>query len=312
MLELRLLKALVTIAEERSVTRAARRLHITQPAMSATLRKIREAFDDPLFVRSGGGLATTERAEEVLVEARKIIATVEALERETAAFDPATDELELRIEASDFTHSVLLPSVMRILAEEAPRTRLFMQPLALDRLAHSLDEGSLDFAILPAFLAPPALRMRKLFEEDFVCVMRRGHPMDREPFTKEALSACAHLRVTPTGTEGRSRVDRAFEAQDQIRDIRLTVTSYNAVPAVVAVTDLVSLFPRGMASRLGEEFSVHELPIPLEAISMSLIWHPRKQTGRSHRWARELLARAAMQAYRKRTAEVTSAAFGRG
>ena len=297
MLDIRLLKALVTVAEERSVTRAARRLHVTQPAMSANLRKLRTVFRDPLFVRSGSGLAATERAEEILVEAREILDRIEALRRATLSFDPTVDELELRIAASDFTHAVLLPSIMRRLETEAPETRLIMEPLSLDRLAPSLEDGSLDFAILPAFLAPAALKMRKLFEEDFVCVMREGHPLDRPPLTKKSLAACGHLRVSPAAAERRSRVDRVFEAQNQIRDVRLTVTGYNAVPAVLAATDLVSLFPRGMASRLGEGFALHELPFRLEPISMSLIWHPRKHTGRAHSWARQFLARAAKEAY---------------
>ena len=294
MIDRRALQTLVLLAEEGSVTRAAERLHATQPAMSASLRRLRETFGDPLLVRAGKRLVTTERADEILAKARAILELLEDLEQESAPFDPAVDALELRIEASDFTHRVLLAGVMRLLPEQAPRTRLSLRSLDFEGLERALTEGELDFAILPDFLAPVSMQARGLFEEDFVCLMRRGHPLDDAPLTGDAFSACPQVRVSPRPD---ARIDRVGAALGRSRDVRLTVSGYAAVPDVVAATDLIAIYPRGLGASLGEAFSLHELPFALEPISMSLVWHPRKQTSRAHRWARDFLARAAKQAY---------------
>jgi len=293
MIESRLLRALVVLFEVRSVTQAADRLHITQPAMSAALRRLREAFGDPLFVRAASGLVPTERAEEAVQQAREILMRMEALEQSVAEFDPLTDPLELHLAASDFVHSSILPRTMQMLLAEAPFTNLRVQSLALENLEQSLENGALDFAVLPEFLAPQGARMRKLFEEEFVYLMRRQHPMSKAALTMEKLARCDHLGVRPVIPNRTGRVDQAFAQRGLVRTIRLTTSGYSAVADIIADTDMVALYPRSWAVRLGDAFIRKEPPFELEATSMCLIWHDRKQTSRSHAWARDFLARAA-------------------
>lgn len=297
MIESRLLRALVILFEVRSVTQAADRLHITQPAMSATLRRLREAFDDPLFVRSASGLVPTERAEEAVQQAREILMRMEALEQSVAGFDPLTDPLDLHLAASDFVHSSILPRTMQMLLAEAPFTNLLVQSLALGNLEQSLENGTLDFAVLPEFLAPQSARRRKLFEEEFVYLMRRQHPMSKGTLTMENLSRCDHLGVRPVMPNRAGRVDQAFARRGLSRTIRLTTSGYSAVADIIADTEMVALYPRSWAVRLGDAFIRKEPPFALEAISMCLVWHDRKQTSRSHTWARDFLARAAKRVY---------------
>lgn len=301
MIESRLLRALVILLEVRSVTQAADRLNITQPAMSATLRRLRDVFEDPLFVRSASGLMPTERAEQAGQHAVEILERMQALEQTVVGFDPMTDPLDLHLTASDFVYSSILPRAMQMLLQEAPLTNLVVQSLDLGNLDLSLENGTLDFAVLPAFLAPQGARIRKLFEEQFVYLMRRNHPIGKSPLTMQTLSRCAHLGVRPVLPNRAGRVDRIFSQQGLVRNIRLTTSSYSAVAEIVSDTDLVALYPRRWADRLGDGLIKHEVPFDLEPISMCLIWHPRKQTSRSHAWARDFLARVAKQIYGEQT-----------
>ncbi|MEO1264735.1 MAG: LysR substrate-binding domain-containing protein [Pseudomonadota bacterium] len=179
-------------------------------------------------------------------------------------------------------------------AQQAHKT-LFKQALA---------SGALDFAILPSSLAPEGLNARRLFEERFVCLLRRGHPAATEPLTKRALAELRHIRVAPALTRGRSPADAVFDASKLKRDIALTVPSYQIVPPIIAGTDLVSFFPARWASSLDDRFVTRKSPIHIQPTTLSLVWHPVRQTTSSHAWARQVFAtaaKAASKAHRKLT-----------
>lgn len=290
MLEIRLLQALIALDEERSVTSAAERLKISQPAMSATLRRLRDVFDDTLFVRSSKGLIATDAADDILRHARQIVGLVDNLEQEKTLFHPRTDALELKIAASDFALSNTLPTLMRNLQTDAPLTQVSVSPLDFGSIAQSLENGSLDFAVAPDFLAPENMQMRKLYDVDFIYLMREGHPLLERPVTLKSLSACEHVRVAPTSIYRSDRVGRIFNNAGYRRDIRLTISNYPTAIDVVRGTDLVVLAPRNIVQRLGKGFATREPPFELDALVMSLIWHPRKQNSNSHTWARNYLA----------------------
>ena len=287
------LSAFAILMKEKSVTRAADKLNISQPAMSATLRKLRHQFGDPLFVRVGRELIPTDRANEILEVVQQVSGLFELIDRDAMSFDPKLDAALLRIQASDYTHSVLLPNIMAALPTEAPMMKIDMRPLAFDQLERELEGGELDFAVLPDFLAPPTMQMRKIFEETFFCIMRQGHALSGGDIAIEKLAKCQHIRVTPALTKGKSRVDKAFEKANVSRDVKLTVANYNTVPEVVASTDLVSFFPSSMAKFLDARFVIKKSPLHFDKSTMSLIWHPRKQTSKSHKWARDFLVRMA-------------------
>ena len=290
MLEIRLLHALIALDEERSVTSAAERLKISQPAMSATLRRLRDLFSDTLFIRSPKGLIPTDTADEILQRARHIVGLVDSLEQEKTLFHPESDAMELKIAASDFALSTVLPTLMRNLQKDAPLTKISITPLALGTVAHSLENGSLDFAVAPDFLAPETMQMRKLYDVDFVYLMRDGHPLLEAPITLKSLSSYGHLRVAPTSVYRSNRVGKIFENAGYSRNIRLTISNYSSAFDVVRNTDLIVFAPRNIAHRLGKGFATCEPPFELKAIVMSLIWHPKKQNSKSHIWARNYLA----------------------
>ena len=292
MFDRRNMTAFTTLMQELSVTRAAAKLNISQPAMSATLRKLRETLGDPLFVKVGRSLCPTDRAVEIQNIVSQISGLLDTIDRDTISFDAKVDKISLRLQASDHTHSILLSNVMAALLTDAPQADLTIRPLAYDRLVHDLEDDLLDFAILPDFLAPPAMQMRKIFEESFVCIMRKDHPAARAKLTVDALSKCRHVRVAPVLIQGQNRLDDAFNKVGLVRDVKLTVANYTAVPDVVAATDLISFFPSSLARFLDDRFAVTPSPVHLAPYTMSLVWHPRKQTSASHKWARDFLIRA--------------------
>lgn len=296
MIDRRHLEAFTVLMKDKSVTRAAERLNISQPAMSATLRQLRDRFGDPLFVRVGRELSPTDRAHDILKTVNQISGLLASIDRDVVAFDPKTDPLSLRIQASDHTHALLLSNIMAAALQEAPMTDVSIRPLAYEQLEHALEEDELDFAILPDFLAPPSMQMRKIFEESFVCLMRRDHALARKSVTVEMLSGCQHIRVAPVLVQGKNRLDRAFDTAGLRRDVKLTVPNYHAVPDVVASTDLISFYPASMAKLLDGRFAIKPSPVHLDPFAMSLIWHPRKQTSTSHKWARDFLVRAVPRA----------------
>jgi len=290
MLEIRLLHALIVLAEERSVTSAAQRLSVSQPAMSTTLRRLREIFKDPLFVRASSGLIPTDAADNILKQAREIVGLAEALEVEQTPFCQKTDKLELRISASDFALSSVLPALIANLQKDAPFTTVKVTPLDLDTIEQLLEAGTLDFAVLPDFLAPENMQTRRLFEADFVYLMRDGHQLLQETVTLGTLSECEHLRVAPGRTFGSNRIDKLFKEAGFARNIRLTVSNYSSAFDVVRNTDLVMLAPRNVINGLGHGFSTCEPPFRLDPILMSLIWHSKRQNSKAHSWARDYLA----------------------
>ncbi len=293
MIDPRLLNILIVISEECSVTRAAERLNVSQPALSTSLRRLREEFDDPLFVRAGKKLVPTDRAVAILDQAKQIMHSLHTISQSAAPFSPGTDTLTLNIEASEYTHQTILPRLMSVIAQEAPLTRINMRPLNYERLNAVLEDGTLDFAILPEHLAPKSMKMRKLFDEEFVCLMRRGHPLSDNQLTEKELASYQHIRVAPVLTQGQSPVDAAFKRAGHVRDIALSVTSYASVPQIVASTDLVAFFPSSMVGELDERFAVLPSPFHSRRTTMSLIWHPRKHSSPPHQWARQTLVKAA-------------------
>ncbi len=293
MIEPRLLQVFVVLAETQSVSKAAETLGVSQPALSASLRKLRTALDDPLFVRSGRSLAMTDRGRALAEKAQTVLEQLDALTEREPAFDPKTDPLVLKIAASDFTLGSILPTIVAELTAAAPRTRLEFRPLELNALEQTLASGALDLAVLPTALVPENLKVRRLFEERFVCLLRRDHPAASKPLTKPALAELRHIRVAPAMTRSGSPVDAAFQAAKLRRDIALTVPNYQLVPPLIAQSDLVSFFPFRWAETLDKRFVTRKSPIHLKPTQLSLVWHPARQLAPPHAWARQFLAQAA-------------------
>jgi DNA-binding transcriptional LysR family regulator len=279
------------------VTRAAQRVGITQSAMSHALARLRDVTGDALLVRAASGMVATARAEELGPPIRRALEGVAAALRPPQAFDPETAERRIRIGTSDYGEIVLLPSVLERLAREAPGVDLRVVSQE-DNGAEMLRSGDADLLLCPVFAAEvgPGMYARKLFDERFVCVVRRGHPLASKKLTLARFVAASHALISPRGKEG-SQTDDALARLGLSRRVAVTVPHFLVAPHIVARSDLVLTLAARVANMLAAPLGLAILQPPSElqlgGFTMSAVWHERTHTDPALRWAREVFAEVA-------------------
>jgi DNA-binding transcriptional LysR family regulator len=212
-LNLNSLVALDALLTECNVTRAARRVRITQPAMSQALARLRELFDDPLLVRTGKGLVRTPRGEAMLVPLAEALRSVERAVHLGMGFDPATSARIFRVAMTDLHLTLILPEVLRTIEERAPELRIEAEPMSLTGLSDKIASGDIDLAVGFLLRAAVGLRTETLLSDDFVCLVRRAHPLARRKRIElEDYARSRHLANTPVGFVPRALSGGAFES----------------------------------------------------------------------------------------------------
>ena len=296
-LDLNWLRALDYLLEEGSVTAAARRAGIGQPAMSRTLAHLRRLFRDPLLVRAGKKSGLTERAQSLAPRVQEALAAIRSVMREPAVFDPRSSAFEARIAATDYAGATLLVPFLLAARRRAPRFVLRTEPVGLESVAR-LADGRIDLALGPRMESPhlglDQLVVRPLWKDGFVCVMRKGHPRARGRWDLETFLGLEHVIVT-LGGPGPSLIDAALARQRRSRRIGATVSSFLLVPLVLERSDMVATLPRRVLAACRSDGLVErEAPLELPDATLYAAWHPRSNADVRHRWVREsLLAHAA-------------------
>jgi DNA-binding transcriptional LysR family regulator len=292
-----LLSTLDVLLTERSVTRAARRLGVTQSAVSHQLRALRDAFDDPLVVASKQGLIPTARAEAMAAPLRQALHDLDAATALGATFDPRSAARTFRLSVPDYVELVAMPPLAAELAHEAPGIDLCLEPPYPD-LSERLADGRLDLAIATALPLSGAIYRARLASEGFLVVLRRGHPAARGRWDLARYLAMRHVVIAPRGARG-SVVDDALAARGLSRRVALRVASFAAAPFIAAASDLCLTAPTGLVAALEPRLAVVVRPPPLELpVSDSFIyWHARADRDPAQRWLRgQLLAITARRA----------------
>ena len=288
--ELDLLRCFAVLHHERHLSRAATRVGLSQPAMSRVLGRLRDAFGDPLFVRTPRGMVPTTRADALAPRVRAVLDAADALIR-PAAFDPATLVRTFTIGMSDFFHALLIPRLIDRLAG-APGVRIQTRPLE-DDVSDALASGRLDLTIGVREAAPSEARLGKLYDERFVCAVRRDHPRVGKRLSLERFIALPHLLIAPVGNPG-SIVDTALAARGLSRDVVVRVHTFQSAPAIVASSDLIVTAPSRLLEPLAQPFRLRLLPPPIEVPGFPVFaaWHPRVHDDPAHAWFRGALVAA--------------------
>jgi len=289
-LDANLVLALHALLRERSVSRAAARMGLGQPAMSHALKRLRERFDDPLLVRGDGRLMQlTPRAVELADLAQQGVESIARVFAAPAAFDPVTCVRRFRVASSDAMNVNLLPGLLARLAHEAPGVDLEL-PITGPSVATALEEGRLDLAIGRWDLAPMGLRRRRLYRERLVCVVRAEHPRVGETLDLATYLALPHVLVAPRGTP-HGVVDDALARLGHQRRIAVVLQSFVAAMIIVASSDLVLTLPQRLVQRLQGQLVLRVLapPIDLDSFELHLVWHERDHYDPAHRWLRGLV-----------------------
>ncbi|MFJ1301298.1 LysR family transcriptional regulator [Pseudomonadota bacterium AL_CKDN230030165-1A_HGKHYDSX7] len=288
--DLNLMRVFLTVLEERSVTRAARRLNLTQPAVSYALTRLREQFDDPLFVRTPAGMAPTPVAfalAEPIERGMSQFAEALAL-RQT--FDPASSERHFRLSMSDIGEMVFLPSLMEHIHARAPKLRVEVQEIALEDLHDALKRGEVDLAIGNLAGLGRRTRHADLFAERYVCMGRRDHPVLSQGLTRAQFRRLDHIMVAARASAHRQLEDVLGEAGLHRRPY-LTLPHFSAAAEIVKRTDLTVTLPYRAALwfNQGNEFEVCVLPFALAPLSVTVHWHPRFERDPGTVWLRDLV-----------------------
>lgn len=291
--DLNLLVILNALLHERSVTRTAIRLGMSQPATSRALARLRLQFADALLVDGPGGYVLSSRAEELRPALGTLLSGIGDLLGGNA-FDPSKASGTLRLVMTDLESAVLAPPLIAALAEQAPGVTLEIIPPA-SRPLEALEIDAADAIVGAIDAAPAGIRKRTLYRDDFITMMRADHAVAGQAIDLERYLELGHVVVSITGT-GRAWVDQALDRMGLVRKVKATVPSFLAAVEIVAKSDLVMTLPASLA-RTAEMYHLarHPPPLILEPVIMSLIWHARHQDAPRHIWLRNLVVSAVRQ-----------------
>ena len=289
-IDLHLIRVLHTVLTERSVSRAALRLGMHQPAVSASLKRLRELAGDPLLVRSGASMVPTVAGLRMVEPAAEILRSAEMLFSDARAFDPATARQTFSLAASDYLDPLFLPQLVTQIKSLAPNCGIDIHPLSADAdyRAH-LAQGHYDVVIGNWPKPPQELHLGRLFGDEVVCLVAHHHPAARRGWDIEAWLAAEHIAPTPTHPGARGFIDEHLASQGLVRNITARCPHFGLIPAMVAGSLLVLTTGRQYCDRFTASLPVQVLPSPVEFPRMMYyqLWHERTHASKAGRWLRE-------------------------
>ena len=308
-LDLNLLRVFDEVMAERSLTRAARNLSLTQPAVSNALRRLRGTLGDELVVRDGQGMAPTPRALALWPTVREALRQLQAA-LSPSSFEPATASTTFVLTMADATAAELMPGLIDILEHEAPGVAIRVLPLSTRDPRRLLDDGLADLAVghFPSVLADLVVRAQtgdavafahqRLYDGQYVCVMRTGHPLTRGPLTLDRFCAARHMLVSFSGRPY-GFIDESLASLGRKRQVVLTVNQFFTAGRVVANSNLLTVLPQHFVSVTGiaDQLVLRPLPFDVAPVHVDAVWHSRMGAQSAHIWLRSAVLRVAKQVF---------------
>jgi DNA-binding transcriptional LysR family regulator len=288
-LDLNLLITLEALLVEQNVTRAAARLHLSQPAVSAQLNRLRHVFDDPLLISVQRGMTPTAKAIELLGPLRHALDQVRATVATNRNFDPSKARLTVTIACTDYLQAAIIKPLVMKLRTSAPGVRVAMRNLDLPQLEAQMGRGDVDLALMTPQAAPPSLRTRHLFDDRYVLIGRRDHPQLPDRITVKQYARMEHVIVSLIGGDFITPVDTAMAALGHSRNVVLSAASFLLVPEIVARSDFVALVPERLVHDRTDELKLIDCPFPVEGFAVGMVWHERGHGHSGQRWIREAI-----------------------
>lgn len=282
--DLNLLVVLDTLLSERSVSKAARRLNLSQPAVSAALNRLRAALNDPILVREGMKMVPTPQAERLAISVREILVNIEAALTYPVAFDPTVVQRKFRIAAKDYSAFLLIPELMRRVSAIAPNIDIEIWDTG-QHIEQRLKNGDVDIAITDAWELRSCKRTEVLFRETFTCLARQQHPRIHDQLTLAQYTQEQHALISVRGVVT-GNVDVALKKEGLTRQVRLTLPHILSAPAVIASTDLIITMATRIANRVANEYPLKTFapPIELKGFDIAMAWHSRFDNDAALQW----------------------------
>ncbi len=294
--DLNLLKIFDALLAERSVTKAAKRLRMTQPALSHALQRLREALGDEVFVRVPRGVEPTPRALALAPVVAEALARLQAVFAAPEAFDPATARGTLVFATTEYFEQLFLPAVVAAIAAAAPHVTIRTVSTAGILPKDALERGDYDVAAAGFFGdLPEGFYRKRLFDDGFACAVRKGHPALRQGLSLAVYLALGHVLISPHG-DLFGTVDRALAARGETRRLVAGVASFLTPGWIVARTDLIVTAPRRLCQSFATYLPVelHEPPLALGGIAVMMVWHQRTHADPLRQWVRGLIEQACL------------------
>ncbi|MCD4498593.1 LysR family transcriptional regulator [Chromobacterium vaccinii] len=289
-LDLNLLQTLEALLEERNVTRAAERLHLSQPAVSAQLARLRDLFGDPLLLPAQRGMRPTAKAEQLLAPLQASLRQVRETMMTHQDFDPAAAGMTLQLACTDYAQAVAAIPLVKRLREAAPGIRVAVRSLETARLQRQMESGEVDLALISQGSAPPGLLTQAMFEDRYALISRPDHPAWRQGVTLARYLEQEHVVVSLGSGDFGTAVDVALAERGLARRVALSVASFLLVPEIVSQTDFVALMPERLVSAARVPLDVHPCPFPVRGFDVAMAWHPRNHGHPGQRWIRAMFA----------------------
>ncbi|GAA0244645.1 MAG: DNA-binding transcriptional LysR family regulator [Marinomonas primoryensis] len=296
-IDLNLLYVFQVLIEELNVTKAATRLSVSQPAVSRSLSRLRDVFDDPLFIRTSHGLSATAKTQNL---APLLADTLKGLESliQPSEFTPQTSKRRFILSTTDFGTLTVLPKILDQFRQEAPGAILDVKSWNEDMVTE-LDQTSIDVAVAVLSKEPPAaIRAMRLKSDSMVCLARKNHPDIQDALTLDSYLKANHVQVV-LGRREYFAVDRELDKMGYKRQVSVHLPNFVPAARVVMDSDLLLTVPRLFAEDMVEtvsEIVLHELPFITREFDYSMIWHERFQHDAAHVWFRGLLRKAFVDA----------------
>jgi len=287
--DLNLLKVLDTLLREGSVTRASQQLHLSQPAMSNALNRLRQQLNDQVVVRVGNRMVPTPLAVSLAEPVRESLRLIQQTLSAAQPFNPRTTQAQVRIMATDYVSGVLLPALSQRIRDQAPGIALAIVSPAEVGSSAMLSEGKADIALAgPSAELNDTLKQQKLFDEQFVCVARRKHPALKKGLTLEVYCNADHILASPRGGGFSSPLDEALAAIGRKRSVRLSIAQFLLGPRLVAQSNLLMTIGKRLAQSFADELDLVVYPLPFNAPGFRIVqaWHVRLDRDPLQKWLR--------------------------
>lgn len=290
-LDLNLLKAFHALMTERSVSKAAERLAITQPAMSGTLARLRESFDAPLFLRTQRGITPTNRAIALAEPVARLLDEVESL-LQPAEFTPQTAQMTVSIACTDYAMRAVVVPFLRQIRPLAPHIKVAIHHLNEADLPTQLAQGKVDFGLVTPDFAPPDVHSLALYDERYVGVMSRENPLaEKLPLSLDDFCQATHALVSYQGGEFVGITDKALAEQGLSRNVAVSVQNFLLLPELLQNSDLIATIPERLLNDV-ENVVKFEPPIAVEGFTKTLVWHAKTHRDPAYQWLREQFLQA--------------------
>jgi DNA-binding transcriptional LysR family regulator len=296
-IDLHLIRVLHTVLTERSVSRAAVRLGMHQPAVSAALKRLRGLAGDPLLVRSGGAMVPTDVALRMVEPAGAILRAAEALFSDARGFDPRSATRTFRVAASDYLDPYFLPRLVARIKQEAPLCPIEILPLSPDAHYHALlAQGEADVVIGNWPQPPDDLHLGRLLSDEVVCLVSQDHPAVRRGWDVQEWLEAEHIAPTPTHPGARGVIDGYLDSQGLCRTITARCAHFSLIPDIVASSLLVLTTGRQYCERFTAHLPVTILPCPVDfpPLMYYQLWHGRSHHSAAAMWLRECIRGVAL------------------